>query len=83
MREVLDRRVEQQLLGLPMADAVRPIDIGGRMVSLGHGRVIGVDVVGSRSPRRVLISSYVTLDDINEAMDTLADGQAIRQVIRF
>ena len=36
-----------------------------------------------RLPVEALISSYVTLDDINEAMDTLADGQAIRQVIRF
>ncbi|THJ64927.1 alcohol dehydrogenase [Arthrobacter echini] len=34
-------------------------------------------------PVEALISSHITLDQINEAMDQLADGHAIRQVITF
>jgi alcohol dehydrogenase len=34
-------------------------------------------------PVEALISSHVALEDINEAMDQLADGKAIRQVIVF
>lgn len=34
-------------------------------------------------PVEELISSRIGLDDINEAMDTLADGLAIRQIIMF
>jgi alcohol dehydrogenase len=34
-------------------------------------------------PVSELVSSYIHLEDINEAMDTLADGKAIRQVILF
>ncbi|UWX97000.1 alcohol dehydrogenase catalytic domain-containing protein [Arthrobacter zhaoxinii] len=34
-------------------------------------------------PVEELVSSTIALEDINAAMDTLADGQAIRQVIRF
>ncbi|TLP93879.1 zinc-binding dehydrogenase [Nesterenkonia salmonea] len=34
-------------------------------------------------PIEELISSHTTLDDINEAMDNLADGKAVRQVILF
>ena len=34
-------------------------------------------------PVEELVSSEVALEDINDAMDTLADGQAIRQVIHF
>jgi alcohol dehydrogenase len=34
-------------------------------------------------PVSELVSSYIRLEDINEAMDTLADGKAIRQVILF
>lgn len=34
-------------------------------------------------PVEALISSRIRLDDINEAMDALADGEAIRQVIVF
>jgi alcohol dehydrogenase len=30
-----------------------------------------------------LISSTITLDQINEALDKLADGEAVRQVILF
>lgn len=36
-----------------------------------------------RLPVRELISSYIQLDDINEAMDGLADGSQVRQMIRF
>lgn len=36
-----------------------------------------------RLPVEALISSTVELDDVNAAMDTLAEGRAIRQVIRF
>jgi alcohol dehydrogenase len=34
-------------------------------------------------PVSELVSSHLRLEDINEAMDTLADGKAIRQVITF
>jgi alcohol dehydrogenase len=30
-----------------------------------------------------LVSSRITLDDINSAMDNLADGVAVRQLIAF
>ncbi len=36
-----------------------------------------------RLPVEELISDTVELDDINAAMDTLAEGRAIRQIIRF
>ncbi len=36
-----------------------------------------------RLPVEELISDTIVLDDINTAMDTLADGKAIRQIIRF
>jgi alcohol dehydrogenase len=36
-----------------------------------------------RLPVEALISSHIALDEVNHAMDTLADGRAIRQVIRF
>jgi len=36
-----------------------------------------------RLPVEKLISSRITLDDINTAMDELADGNAIRQIIEF
>ena len=34
-------------------------------------------------PVEQLISSTISLDDINQAMDELADGHAVRQVIVF
>lgn len=34
-------------------------------------------------PVESLISSHIALDDINEAMDALADGTELRQIIRF
>lgn len=36
-----------------------------------------------RLPVQQLVSATITLDDINEAMDRLADGAAVRQVITF
>ncbi|RUP01212.1 MAG: alcohol dehydrogenase [Mycobacterium sp.] len=36
-----------------------------------------------RLPVESLVSSTIALDDINEAMDHLADGTAVRQLIRF
>lgn len=36
-----------------------------------------------RLPVEALISDEINLDDVNAAMDTLADGRAVRQVIRF
>ena len=36
-----------------------------------------------RLPVEALISSHIALDEIDSAMDTLAEGRAIRQVIRF
>ena len=36
-----------------------------------------------RLPVGKLISSVISLDDVNAGMDALADGTAIRQVIRF
>jgi alcohol dehydrogenase len=36
-----------------------------------------------RLPVESLVSSTVTLDEINTAMDQLADGVAVRQVISF
>jgi Zn-dependent alcohol dehydrogenase len=34
-------------------------------------------------PLETLISSRIRLDDINTAMDELADGHAVRQIINF
>ncbi|EUA37468.1 putative alcohol dehydrogenase [Mycobacterium avium subsp. avium 2285 (R)] len=36
-----------------------------------------------RLPVESLVSSTIRLEDINEAMDHLADGTAVRQLIRF
>ena len=36
-----------------------------------------------RLPVESLVSSTITLDGINDGMDRLADGKAVRQVIRF
>ncbi|SEH56475.1 alcohol dehydrogenase [Mycolicibacterium rutilum] len=36
-----------------------------------------------RLPVESLVSSTITLDEINDGMDQLADGKAVRQVIRF
>ncbi|GAA1638980.1 hypothetical protein GCM10009806_05000 [Microbacterium flavum] len=36
-----------------------------------------------RLPVEQLISDHIALDDVNAAMDALADGTALRQIIRF
>jgi len=36
-----------------------------------------------RLPVESLVSSTISLDDINTGMDQLADGKAVRQIIRF
>jgi Zn-dependent alcohol dehydrogenase len=36
-----------------------------------------------RLPVEQLVSSTITLDDINTGMDRLADGRAVRQLISF
>ena len=36
-----------------------------------------------RLPVEQLVSSTITLDEINEGMDQLADGNAVRQIIEF
>ena len=36
-----------------------------------------------RLPVESLVSSTIALDEINEGMDQLADGNAVRQVIEF
>jgi alcohol dehydrogenase len=36
-----------------------------------------------RLPVESLVSSRIALDDINSAMDQLADGRAVRQLISF
>lgn len=36
-----------------------------------------------RLPVESLVSATITLDAINTAMDELADGKAVRQVIEF
>ena len=36
-----------------------------------------------RLPVEKLVSSTITLDEINQAMDQLADGHAVRQLISF
>ena len=36
-----------------------------------------------RLPVEQLVSSTITLDEVNEGMDQLADGNAVRQIIEF
>ena len=36
-----------------------------------------------RLPVEALVTSEIALEQLNEALDTLADGKAIRQVVRF
>lgn len=36
-----------------------------------------------RLPVEKLVSATMRLDDINEAMDQLADGRAVRQIIEY
>lgn len=61
------------LIGSYLGSAVPSRDIP-RFVSLWQN---------GRLPVESLVSSTIRLDDINEAMDHLADGTAVRQLITF
>jgi alcohol dehydrogenase len=63
----------RSLIGSYLGSAVPSRDIP-RFVSLWRS---------GRLPVEALVSSTIRLDDINEAMDHLADGTAVRQLIRF
>lgn len=63
----------RSLIGSYLGSAVPARDIG-RFVALWRA---------GRLPVERLVSATVGLDDINAAMDRLADGTAVRQVIRF
>ncbi|MCV7378215.1 alcohol dehydrogenase [Mycobacterium alsense] len=63
----------RSLLGSYLGSSVPSRDIP-RFVSLWRS---------GRLPVESLVSSTIRLDDVNEAMDHLADGTAVRQLIRF
>ncbi len=63
----------RSLIGSYLGSAVPGRDIP-RFVSLWQS---------GRLPVESLVSSRIRLDDINEAMDHLADGTAVRQLITF
>jgi Zn-dependent alcohol dehydrogenase len=63
----------RSLIGSYLGSAVPSRDIP-RFVSLWQA---------GRLPVEALVSSTIRLDDINEAMDHLADGTAVRQLISF
>ena len=63
----------RSLIGSYLGSSVPSRDIP-RFVSLWRS---------GRLPVQALVSSTIRLDDINEAMDHLADGTAVRQLIRF
>lgn len=63
----------RSLVGSYLGSAVPSRDIP-RFVSLWRS---------GRLPVESLVSATIQLDDINEAMDELADGTAVRQLIRF
>lgn len=63
----------RSLIGSYLGSAVPSRDIP-RFVALWQS---------GRLPVQSLVSSTIGLDDINEAMDHLADGTAVRQLIRF
>jgi alcohol dehydrogenase len=63
----------RSLIGSYLGSAVPSRDIP-RFVSLWQA---------GRLPVEALVSSTIRLDDINEAMDHLADGTAVRQLITF
>ncbi|MCW2686811.1 MAG: putative alcohol dehydrogenase, Zn-containing [Mycobacterium sp.] len=84
-------------VGLPAPDArssIAPLDlvagartiIGSYLGSAVPGRDIPMFAQMWRDgilPLETLISSRIRLDDINTAMDELADGHAVRQIINF
>jgi alcohol dehydrogenase len=61
------------IIGSYLGSAVPPRDIPRYVEMWRAGRL----------PVEELVSSTIALDDINHAMDTLADGLAIRQLIHF
>ncbi|MCV7122037.1 alcohol dehydrogenase catalytic domain-containing protein [Mycobacterium lacus] len=63
----------RSLIGSYLGSAIPSRDIP-RFVSLWQS---------GRLPVEALVSSTIRLDDINAAMDHLADGTAVRQLIRF
>ncbi|OBI38150.1 alcohol dehydrogenase catalytic domain-containing protein [Mycobacterium sp. E2238] len=63
----------RSLIGSYLGSAVPSRDIP-RFVALWQA---------GRLPVEALVSSSIRLDEINEAMDNLADGTAVRQLIRF
>ena len=63
----------RSLIGSYLGSAVPSRDIP-RFVALWQS---------GRLPVESLVSSSIRLDEINEAMDNLADGTAVRQLIRF
>ncbi|MBL7326146.1 alcohol dehydrogenase, partial [Escherichia coli] len=63
----------RSLIGSYLGSAVPSHDIP-RFVSLWQS---------GRLPVESLVTSTIRLDDINEAMDHLADGIAVRQLISF
>ncbi|PXA72431.1 alcohol dehydrogenase [Cryobacterium arcticum] len=84
-------------VGLPAADqlaAVSPLTITAEARTI-IGSYLGSAVPArdipfyaqlwreGKLPVESLISSHIRLDDINEGMDTLADGNAVRQIIIF
>jgi alcohol dehydrogenase len=84
-------------VGLPPPDAMASISplrlvaegrtvIGSYLGSAVPSRDIPLFVAlwrEGRLPVEALVTSHITLDDVNDAMDQLADGTAIRQVIEF
>lgn len=84
-------------VGLPPPDAMASISplrlvaegrtvIGSYLGSAVPSRDIPTFVAlwrEGRLPVEALVTSHITLDDVNDAMDQLADGTAIRQVIQF
>jgi alcohol dehydrogenase len=63
----------RSLIGSYLGSAVPERDIP-RFVSLWRS---------GKLPVESLVSSRIALEDINEGMDQLADGRAVRQVIEF
>jgi alcohol dehydrogenase len=84
-------------VGLPAADdlaTVSPLQLVAKGQSI-IGSYLGSSVAArdipifvelwrqGKLPLEELITSEIALDDINEAMDQLADGNAVRQLILF
>ncbi len=76
-------------VGLPPPDArisLSPLgfvaDLGSAVPSRDIPRFVSLWQSG-RLPGEALVSSTIRLDGINEATDHLAEGTAVRQLIRF